>query len=130
MRNRSIQVLRTAVLAVACSAMLASPAWAGSGCGQKQCKCYCQGVDRSGCLTNTGGKSCVLCCVINTKTCTFTATCHSYVRNNCRKSQCFKDVCFWQDPSYCCKTSVYSCESSGCCRYTASGCCQSTPEAS
>jgi hypothetical protein len=126
MRNRRFQLLRSVVLAVACSATLASPAWAGDGqgCKQRGCNFYCQGVDRCGCLTNTGGRSSVLCCVINTKTCTFTATCRGSVRNNCHKSQCYKDVCFWQDPSYCCKTSVYSCESSGCCRYTASGCCQ------
>jgi hypothetical protein len=125
MRNRHVQQLRTIVLALACSTMFASPVWAGSDtCKQRNCSCYCQGVDRCGCLTTTGGGSCTLCCVINTKTCTFIGTCRSHVRNCCRKSQCFKDVCFWQDPCCRCKTSVYNCDPCGCCHYTASGCYQ------
>ncbi|HEV8067189.1 MAG TPA: hypothetical protein VGP76_05610 [Planctomycetaceae bacterium] len=121
MRNRRWQYLRTALLAVACTAVWVPPAWAQ---GSKNCRCYCQGIDRSGCLTTIGGKSCTLCCVINTKKCTFTATCRSTIHNCCRKSQCYKDVCFWQDPCYCCQTSVYNCDPCGSCRYTASGCYQ------
>jgi hypothetical protein len=121
MRNRRLQPLRTALLAVACSAMFVSPAWAQS---PNRCNCYCQGVDKLGCLSNIGGESSTLCCVINTKCCTFTATCRCNIRNVCRKTQCYKNVCFWQDPCYCCQTSVYSCDPCGSCRYTASGCYQ------
>src|ERR1700733_3999596 len=121
MRNRRLQPLRTALLAVACSAMFVSPAWAQNS---KRCNCYCQGVDKLGCLSNIGGESSTLCCVINTKCCTFTATCRCNIRNVCRKTQCYKNVCFWQDPCYCCQTSVYSCDPGGPCRYTASGCYQ------
>jgi hypothetical protein len=125
MRNRRFQHLQTAFLAIACCAILVSPAYAdGGGCKQKCCTCYCQGVDRYGCLTNTGGGSCTLCCVINTKTCKFTATCRTSVHNCCRKSQCFKNVCFWQDPGFSCCSSSYTCDSCGRCCYTASGCYQ------
>jgi len=86
MRNRHFQHVRTALVAVACIAMLGGPAWAqgSGGCKNRTLSCYCEGVDRCGCLTNTGGQSCTLCCVINTKSCTFTATCRSSVKNCCR----------------------------------------------
>jgi hypothetical protein len=125
MRSRVFKHLRTAFLTLACVAM-ATPVWAQ----QKNCRCCCQGIDRCGCLTNCGEQSCTLCCVINTKRCTFTGTCRSRVKNCCQKSQCYNNVWFCQDSSLCCTSSCYSCDPCGRCSYTVCGSCQSSHEAS
>src|SRR5580704_16629840 len=125
MRSRVFKHLRTAFLTLACVAM-ATPVWAQ----QKNCRCCCQGIDRCGCLTNCGEQSCTLCCVINTKCCTFTGTCRSRVKNCCQKSQCYNNVWFCQDSSLCCTSSCYSCDPCGRCSYTVCGSCQSSHEAS
>jgi hypothetical protein len=128
MMSRRFQQLRTALMAVACIAMAGSPAWATSGQCNKSCSCYCQGIDSHGCLSNCGGRSCTFCCVINTRTCKYSGSCRCKIKNCCRKSECYKNVCFCQVPSYCCTSSCYSCDSCGNCCYTACGCCSNGGE--
>src|SRR5579862_8036588 len=125
MKSRRIRQLRTAILAVACIAMAASPlsAVTTGGCNPC-CSCYCQGVDRCGCLTNCGGESCTCCCVVNTKTCKFTGCCRCKVQNCCHKSECYKNVCFFKNSCYHCSSSCYTCDPCGNCCYSACGSCQ------
>jgi hypothetical protein len=117
MISRRFHRVRTAVLAVTLIALAGSLAWAGD----KSCSCFCQGIDSKGCLTNDGGCKSTCCCVINTKTCKFTGCCRCQIKNCCRKSECYKNCCFLQDPCCCCSSSVYNCDHCGCCRYTCCG---------
>jgi len=121
MKSRIFQQVRTALLTLACVA-LATPVWAQD----RNCGAYCQGIDRCGCLTNCGGESCTFSCVLNTRTCRYTGSCRCKIQNHCRKSQCYKNVSFCQDPCFRCSCSAYSCDSCGNCCYTASGCYESS----
>ena len=123
MISRRLSTVRTALLTVACIALAAPPVWAGSSQCCKKCCCYCQGIDRCGCLSNCGGCTETCSLVLNTKTCKFTGCCRCKVQNCCRKSECYKNICFLQDPSYCCTSSCYTCQPCGSCCYTVCGCC-------
>jgi|SRR5580700_2633697 hypothetical protein len=111
--------LRIAVMALACLSFCVTPVLAGNS--SSCCKCYCQGVDGRGCLSNCGGCSSTCCCICNTKCCTWTGCCRCKVQNCCKKSECYCNICFLQCCKYICCYSSYCCDPHGNCCYTCGG---------